>query len=192
MTVLLSEEDTKTQRITPALKKAGWPLSQIAMEYNLKADRFRIVPDQNKTYKESSRTRADYVLFHSTNVPVAVLEAKSAAKTAEEGLGQAITYAKMLDVPFAYASSGDKFVEYNLKTGQQRTIPLTAFPSPPSRRPPERATSARQKINYDNGQVTTTLSTHKTTHVIQACSLCCHCRRRPPHGLCHDQFGRNR
>ena len=130
MTVLLSEEDTKTQRITPALQKAGWPLSQIVMEYNLKADRFRIVPDQNKTYKESSRTRADYVLFHSTNVPVAVLEAKSAAKTAEEGLGQAITYAKMLDVPFAYASSGDKFVEYNLKTGQQRTIPLTAFPSP--------------------------------------------------------------
>ena len=130
MTVLLSEEDTKTQRITPALQKAGWPLSQIVMEYNLKADRFRIVPDQNKTYKESSRTRADYVLFHSTNVPVAVLEAKRAAKTAEEGLGQAITYAKMLDVPFAYASSGDKFVEYNLKMGQQRTIPLTAFPSP--------------------------------------------------------------
>ena len=24
----------------------------------------------------------------------------------------------------------DEFVEYNLKTGQQRTIPLTAFPSP--------------------------------------------------------------
>ena len=130
MTVFLSEEDTKTQRITPALQKAGWPLSQIAMEYNLKADRFRIVPDQNKTYKESSRTRADYVLFHSTNVPVAVLEAKSAAKTAEEGLGQAITYAKMLDVPFAYASAGDKFVEYNLKTGQQRSFPLTAFPTP--------------------------------------------------------------
>ena len=81
MTVLLSEEDTKTQRITPALQKAGWPLSQIVMEYNLKADRFRIVPDQNKTYKESSRTRADYVLFHSTNVPVAVLEAKSASNT---------------------------------------------------------------------------------------------------------------
>ena len=100
MTVLLSEEDTKTQRITPALQKAGWPLSQIAMEYNLKADRFRIVPDQNKTYKESSRTRADYVLFHNTNVP------------------------------FAYVCAGDKFVEYNLKARQQRTIFLTAFPSP--------------------------------------------------------------
>ena len=130
MKTLLSEEDIKTRLILPALQRAGWSSSQILAEYNLKADRFRIVPDQNKTYKESSRTRADYVLFHSTNVPVAVLEAKSAAKTAEEGLGQAITYAKMLDVPFAYASSGDKFVEYNLKTGQQRTIPLTAFPSP--------------------------------------------------------------
>lgn len=69
MTVLLSEEDTKTQRITPALQKAGWPLSQIVMEYNLKADRFRIVPDQNKTYKESSRTRADYVLFTAPTSP---------------------------------------------------------------------------------------------------------------------------
>lgn len=48
----------------------------------------------------SSRTRADYVLFHNTNVP------------------------------FAYACAGDKFVEYNLKTRQQRTISLTAFPSP--------------------------------------------------------------
>ena len=93
MTVLLSEEDTKTQRITPALQKA-------AMEYNLKADRFRIVPDQNKTYKESSRPRADYVLFHNTNVP------------------------------FAYACAGDTFVEYNLKARQQRTISLIAVPSP--------------------------------------------------------------
>ena len=100
------------------------------MEYNLKADRFHIVPDQNKTYKKSSRTQPDYVLFHSTNIPVAVVEAKKAKKTAEKGLDQAITYARMLDVPFAYASDGDKFVEYNLKTGQQRTIPLTAFPTP--------------------------------------------------------------
>lgn len=100
MTVLLLEEDTKTQRITPALQKAGWPLSQIAMEYNLKADRFRIVPDQNKTYKESSRPRADYVHFHNTNVP------------------------------FAYACAGDTFVEYNLKARQQRTISLIAVPSP--------------------------------------------------------------
>lgn len=130
MKTLLSEEDIKTRLILPALQRAGWSSSQILAEYNLKADRFRIVPDQNKTYKESSRTRADYVLFHSTNVPVAVLEAKSAAKTAEEGLDQAITYAKMLDVPFAYACAGDKFVEYNLKTGLQRTIPLTAFPTP--------------------------------------------------------------
>ena len=44
MTVLLSEEDTKTQRITPALQKAGWPLSQIAMEYNLKTGQQRTIP----------------------------------------------------------------------------------------------------------------------------------------------------
>ena len=80
------------------IQSSDWN-AQVA-EYNLKADRFRIVPDQNKTCEESSRTRADYVLFHNTNVP------------------------------FAYACAGDKFVEYNLKTRQQRTISLTAFPSP--------------------------------------------------------------
>ena len=100
MKTLLSEEDIKTRLILPALQRVGWSSSQILAEYNLKADRFRIVPDQNKTCKESIRTRADYVLFHNTNVP------------------------------FAYVCAEDKFVEYNLKARQQRTIFLTAFPSP--------------------------------------------------------------
>lgn len=157
MTVLLSEEDIKTQRITPALQKAGWPLSQIAMEYNLKADRFRIVPDQNKTYKESSRPRRTTCFFTTPTSPLPTR------------------------VPGIHSSNTTS-----------RRGNSARFPSSPSRRPPERTTFARQKIDYDNGQVTTTLSTQKTTHVIQACSLCCHCCRRPPHGLCHDQFGRNR
>lgn len=100
MKTLFSEEGIKTRLILPALQRVGWSSSQILAEYNLKADRFRIVPDQNKTCKESIRPRADYVLFHNTNVP------------------------------FAHACAGDKFVEYNLKSRQQRTIFLNAFPSP--------------------------------------------------------------
>ena len=49
MKTLLSEEDIKTRLILPALQQVGWFSSQILAEYNLKADRYRIVPDQNKT-----------------------------------------------------------------------------------------------------------------------------------------------
>lgn len=59
-----------------------------------------------------------------------MVEAKKASKSAEDGIDQAITYAKMLDIPFAYASAGEKFIEFNLKTGKQRELAMTAFPSP--------------------------------------------------------------
>lgn len=46
-----TEEDTKERRITPALKAAGWPSSSIWMEYSLRSDRFRIVPEKNFAQK---------------------------------------------------------------------------------------------------------------------------------------------
>ena len=51
MSGFLSEEDTKRRIIDPAIGAAGWSANQIMSEYNLRADRFCIVPDQNKTYK---------------------------------------------------------------------------------------------------------------------------------------------
>ncbi len=105
MTAILSEEDTKLRFITPALQAAGWSANQLMMEYDLRADRHRIVPDQNRTRKEHTRSRADYLLCHGVNAPIAVLEAKSTSKTAADGLDQAIRYAKMLDVPFAIADA---------------------------------------------------------------------------------------
>ena len=128
MSAILSEEDTKLRLITPALQAAGWSANQLMMEYDLRADRHRIVPDQNRTRKEHTRSRADYLLCHGVNAPIAVLEAKSTSKTAADGLDQAILYAKMLDVPFAYSSAGDKFIEYNLCTAKQREFSLTSFP----------------------------------------------------------------
>jgi type I restriction enzyme R subunit len=43
---------------------------------------------------------------------------------------QAITYAKMLDIPFAYSSNGDGFYEHDLLTGIERTLAMDEFPSP--------------------------------------------------------------
>lgn len=51
------EEDTKLRRITPAIQFAGWKADQILMEYSLNADRYRIVPGQNCTIKETQASR---------------------------------------------------------------------------------------------------------------------------------------
>ena len=127
-----SEEDTKLRRITPAIQSAGWKADQILMEYSLKADRYRIVPGQNCTIKETqaSRTKPDYILCRGINRPLAVVEAKKGAKSARDGIDQAIAYAQMLDVPFAYASAGEGFLEFEIPTGTQRELPLDKFPSP--------------------------------------------------------------
>lgn len=127
-----SEEDTKARYITPAIQRAGWQAGQIMMEYSLKSDRYHIVPGQNCTIRDSqsSRTKPDYILFRDINRPLAVVEAKKSGKTAQDGLDQAIAYAELLDVPFAYASAGDVFLEFERPTGVTRELPLHRFPSP--------------------------------------------------------------
>lgn len=127
-----SEEETKLRYITPALQKAGWSSHKMLMEYSLRKDRFKIVPGHNMTTKvqPSTRNKPDYLLCKSVNFPIAVVEAKSTEKTASDGIDQAKVYAEMLDIPFAYSSAGDKFIEYDYTTGSQKELPLDEFPSP--------------------------------------------------------------
>jgi type I restriction enzyme R subunit len=128
----VSEEDTKLRYITPAIQRAGWSVHSMLTEYSLRSDRYRIVPQQNKTIKEEppKRNRPDYILCRKANFPIAVVEAKKYAKTAQDGIDQAIAYAKLLDVPFAFSSSGKDFIEYDFSNGKQTVLPLSQFPSP--------------------------------------------------------------
>ena len=77
--------------------------------------------------------RADYVLYKEDNYPIAIVEAKDNNHTVEYGLQQAMTYARMLDVPFAFSSNGDAFAEYDDITGHTTTqsefISLDDFPT---------------------------------------------------------------
>ncbi len=61
--------------------------------------------------------RPDYVLFIRRNIPIAVVEAKAEYKHPAEGLQQAMQYAEMLGVKFAYASNGKAIVEHDYITG---------------------------------------------------------------------------
>ncbi|MBP5621632.1 MAG: DEAD/DEAH box helicase family protein, partial [Thermoguttaceae bacterium] len=121
----LSEEDIKHQYITPAIQKK-WPPDKIRMEYAFTAG--QIVLQGSKPGKKAPK-RADYALFLHKNAPLAVVEAKSNKFPASYGLQQAMDYAIALDASFAYSSNGDSFVEHDFLTGQEREIPLDAFPS---------------------------------------------------------------
>ena len=122
----LSEEDIKLRYITPAINAAGWDNKHIRMEYYFTAGRVLI---QGKHHARKEGKKADYLLFAAPNQPIAIVEAKDNNKSAGHGLQQAMEYAQILDLPFAYSSNGDCFIEHDFITGSEREIALDSFPS---------------------------------------------------------------
>ena len=122
----MTEEDIKLQFITPAIT-AKWSLDRITMETKITDGKINL--KGNFVFREKPK-KADYVLYINVNNPIAIVEAKDNKHTVSFGLQQAMTYARMLDVPFAYSSNGDAFYEHDFLTGQERQLALSEFPSP--------------------------------------------------------------
>ena len=57
------------------------------------------------------------------------MEAKDNNHSVSHGLQQAMTYAQMLDLPFAYSSNGDGFCEHDFLTGTERMLTMEEFPT---------------------------------------------------------------
>lgn len=121
----LSEEDIRFRYIDPAIKDK-WETDNIRTEFPITDG--EIVANK-KDYKRKQPKAADYALFVARDFPIAIVEAKNNKKSASYGLQQAITYGQMLQVPFVYSSNGDKFVEHDFLTGEERKIPLDEFPT---------------------------------------------------------------
>lgn len=121
----MSEEDVKFHYITPAIT-AKWNNQHITLETKITDGRINL--KGNIVAREKSK-RADYVLYLSANNPIAIVEAKDNNHTVSHGLQQAMTYAQMLDVPFAFSSNGDGFAEHDFLTGKERTFGLDEFPT---------------------------------------------------------------
>ena len=121
----MTEEDIKLQYITPVIQ-AKWGLDRITMETKITDGRINL--KGNIVIREKPK-KADYVLYLNKNKPIAIVEAKDNNHSISYGLQQAITYAQMQDIPFAYSSNGDGFQEHDLLTGLERTLSMDEFPT---------------------------------------------------------------
>ena len=128
MTILgkkqMSEEDIKLNYITPVILK-GWK-GHITMETKITDGRINI---SGNIVARSQPKFADYMLYLNDGKPIAVIEAKDNHHSVSYGLQQAMTYAQMMDLPFAYSSNGDAFYEHDFLTGQEQQIDLDKFPT---------------------------------------------------------------
>lgn len=121
----MMEEDIKLQFITPAIV-SKWDQSKITMETPITDGRINL---KGNLVSRQKPKKADYILYINKYKPIAVVEAKDNTHSVSHGLQQAMTYAQMLDVPFAYSSNGDGFMEHDFITGQEREIELDKFPT---------------------------------------------------------------
>ncbi len=121
----MTEEDIKLNFITPALSP----------KWNGRMTRETQITDGKSNLRgnlvsREQPKRADYVLYINANNPIAIVEAKDNQHAVADGLQQAMTYAQMLDVPFAYSSNGDAFREHDFLMGTERDIAMEDFPTP--------------------------------------------------------------
>jgi len=125
----LSESDICDRYITPAVTTAGWPASQWRREYGFTDGKIIV---RGKLVARAKRKRADYLLFHKPNLPIALIEAKDNNHSVGSGMQQALAYAETLEVPFVFSSNGDGFLFHD-RTGTlpiEQALSLDEFPSP--------------------------------------------------------------
>ena len=126
----LSERDICTQFILPALVKSGWDVEKQIREEVFFTDG-RIFVKGNKTAR-GKRKRADFILYLKPNIPIAVIEAKDNNHSVGAGLQQSLGYAEILDVPVAFSSNGDGFVQHDrsgFSEQIEKELSLDTFPS---------------------------------------------------------------
>jgi type I restriction enzyme R subunit len=126
----LTERDICTKYILPAIKQAGWNIhTQVREEVALTAGRVIVRGQMGARCKGK---RADFVLYHKPNIPLAVIEAKKNTLPIAAGMQQGLGYSDLLEVPFIFSSNGDGFIFHD-KTGLypsvEQELSLDDFPS---------------------------------------------------------------
>jgi type I restriction enzyme R subunit len=128
---MLSERDICTKFIAPAVAAAGWDIQRQVRE-EVSFTRGRVIV-RGKLHSRGKSRRADFILYHQPNLPLAVIEAKDNNHRVGDGMQQALDYAEALDVAFVFSSNGDGFLFHD-RTGNaaqtETELTLAQFPSP--------------------------------------------------------------
>lgn len=126
----LTETDIITKFILPAITDAGWKTyTQIRQEVKLRDGKVVV---RGKLAARLTVKSADIVLYHKPGLPLAVIEAKANKHEIGKGMQQGLDYARLLDVPFVFASNGDGFIFHDKTNPVQleSEIKLEDFPTP--------------------------------------------------------------
>lgn len=128
----LTEADIITKCVMPAILNAGWDnTTQIRQEVKLRDGKVIV---RGKVAARRTVKSADIVLYHKPGIPLAVIEAKANKHEIGKGMQQGIEYARLLDVPFVFATNGDGFIFRDTTAAEgeclEKQITLDDFPSP--------------------------------------------------------------
>jgi len=127
MAAIMNEADTCRKFVVPKLDEAGWSNDPHSYTEQRTFTDGRIIPLGNKI-RRGKRKRADYLLRHTRDFSIALVEAKADYKTPAAGLQQAKEYAEILGLSFAYSTNGSGIVEFDYTTGIESN--RTSFPAP--------------------------------------------------------------
>ncbi len=122
---MITEADTCRKYVLPKLREAGWTDDQIR-EQKYFTDGRIVVAGRRHVRRPGKKT--DYLLYYRPDYRIAVVEAKATYKKAGDGLQQAMEYAEILGLRFAYSTNGHGIVEHDYTTGRQQS--QGRFPSP--------------------------------------------------------------
>lgn len=124
---VITEADTCREFVTPRLVEAGWGNAPHAIGEQRTFTNGRIIVAGGKA-RRGKQKRADYLLYHRRDYPLAVVEAKEIGLPAETGVQQAREYAEILGLKFAYATNGHRIIEIDYTTGTEREVDRYATP----------------------------------------------------------------
>lgn len=119
----MNEAQTRLEKIDPKLKQAGWGVlaeSRLLVEQQITKGKVSLAG-------RAKPLLADYILSYKGK-KLAIVEAKSDEKTANDGVMQAKQYADMMNIRFTYATNGDEIYAIDMETGEEDWIDI--FPTP--------------------------------------------------------------
>lgn len=114
------------------LSARGWKQDQLRYQHQIAPGR---IYKSGDSYVTGDPVKPDFILDYKPDIegaearPIAIVEDKNVPDVeVAAGIQQAKNYAEIMNLKFAYSTNGNRIVEYDFTTGEQKEIPQ--FPTP--------------------------------------------------------------